>query len=79
VPSAFCPPLLPLFLLVVAVAFIFSVVAVAFLVVIPERNLLLRLPLWLSFRSAAEESAFAFAFAFAIAIAVTVAVFFVIP
>jgi hypothetical protein len=59
--------------LVVAVAFIFSVVAVAFLVVIPERNLLLRLPLWLSFRSAAEESAFAFAFAFAFVFALVLA------
>jgi hypothetical protein len=76
VPSAFCPPLLPLFLLVVAVAFIFSVVAVAFLVVIPERNLLLRLPLWLSFRSAAEESAFAFAFAFVFALVLAFVVVF---
>jgi hypothetical protein len=76
VPSTFCPPLLPLFLLVVAVAFIFSVVAVAFLVVIPERNLLLRLPLWLSFRSAAEESAFAFAFAFVFALVLAFVVVF---
>jgi hypothetical protein len=56
--------------------FYFSVVAVAFLVVIPERNLLLRLPLWLSFRSAAEESAFAFAFAFVFALVLAFVVVF---
>jgi hypothetical protein len=40
------------------------VVAFVFLVVIPEGDLLLHLPLCLSFRSAAEESAFAFVLAF---------------